>query len=103
MRRSARWAGLQSAMQCLRLEDVSGTPNIPTKNLPTKVRRLKISGKFPMGLGIPPLNNIKILLASNALKIRSLSTEIGRSDASRKRGRRPPGPEHPWVGLETGA
>ena len=35
------------------------TPNLPTKNLPTKICWLKISGKSPMGLGVPPLR-IKI-------------------------------------------
>ena len=42
-------------------------PNRPMKNLPTKVRCLKISGKFPMGLGIPPLE-FKTLLESNPPK-----------------------------------
>ena len=48
-----------------------GTPNLPTKNLPTKIRRIIISGKFRMGLGIPGLA-IKILLKSNPLKSRIL-------------------------------
>ena len=50
---------------------VSRTPNLPTKIIPTKIRRLKISGKFPMGLRIAPLG-IKILLESNPLKPRIL-------------------------------
>ena len=47
------------------------TPNLPTKIIPTKTAWLKLSGRFPMGLGIPPLN-IKILLESNPLKSRIL-------------------------------
>ena len=43
------------------------TPNLPTNITPTKIAWLKLSGKFPMGLGIPPLN-IKIMLESNPLK-----------------------------------
>ena len=40
-------------------------------SLLNKIRRLKLSGEFPMGLGIPPLN-IKIMLGSNPLKSRIL-------------------------------
>ena len=52
------------------------TPNlptkiIPTKIMPTKIRWLNISRKFPMGLGIPPLE-VKILPESNPLKSRIL-------------------------------
>ena len=47
------------------------TPNLPTKIIPTTIARLKLSGKFPMGLEIPPLT-IKILLESNPLKSRIL-------------------------------
>ena len=43
------------------------TPNFPTKIIPTKIAWLKLSGEFPMGLGIPPLV-IKIMLESNPLK-----------------------------------
>ena len=42
------------------------TPNPPT-NIPTKIAGLKLSRKFPMGLGIPLLE-IKIMLESNPLK-----------------------------------
>ena len=52
------------------------TPNLPTKILPTKIRWLKISGRFPTDMIIPPLK-LKILLESNALKS-NLSTEIDR-------------------------
>ena len=47
------------------------TPNLPTKNLPAKIAWLKLSGKSPMGLGIPP-RRIKILLESNPVKSRIL-------------------------------
>ena len=43
------------------------TPNLPTNIIPTKVARLKISGKSPMDMMIPP-PGIKILLESNPLK-----------------------------------
>ena len=48
------------------------TPNLPTKIMPTKIAWLKLSGKFSMGLGIPPLK-IKILLGSNPPKSRILA------------------------------
>ena len=32
------------------------TPNLPTKNLPTEIARLKLLGKFPMDMRIPPLD-----------------------------------------------
>ena len=52
------------------------TPNLPTKIIP-KICRLKPSGKFTMGMIIPPLN-IKTLLESTPLKsMNNLSTEIG--------------------------
>ena len=31
------------------------TPNLPTNIVPTNIAWLKLSGKFPMGLEIPPL------------------------------------------------
>ena len=46
-------------------------PNLLIKILPTKIRWLKLSGKFPMNVIISPLN-IEILLESNPLKSRSL-------------------------------
>ena len=42
-----------------------------TKNLPAKIAWLKLSGKLPMGLGIPPLE-IKTMLEANPLKSRIL-------------------------------
>ena len=36
-------------------DDDYNAPNLPTKIIPTKTAWLKLSGKFPMGLGIPPL------------------------------------------------
>ena len=50
-------------------------PNHPTKNLPAKIGCLKISVRFPMGLGFPPLK-IKILLGSNPLKSRILAQRL---------------------------
>ena len=44
--------------------EATGTPNLSTKIVPTKIRSLETSGTFPMGLGIPPLQ-IKILLESS--------------------------------------
>ena len=64
------------------------TPNLPTKIIPTKIARLQSSGKFPMGLGIPPLE-LKIMLESNS-EIHNLSTEIGRSRARDMRMSRAP-------------
>ena len=47
------------------------TPNLSTGIIPTKIAWLKLSGNFPMGLGVPPLK-LKILLESNPLKSRIL-------------------------------
>ena len=41
--------GAEGAARCV------STPNPPTKIVPTNIARLKLSGNFPMGLGIPPL------------------------------------------------
>ena len=38
-----------------RLDRPCFTPYLPTNIVPTNVVRLKLSGKFPMGLGIPLL------------------------------------------------
>ena len=35
--------------------DPGRTPNLPTNIIPTNIAWLKLSGKLPMGLGIPPL------------------------------------------------
>ena len=42
------------------------TPNLPAKIIPTNIAWLKLSGKFPMDMRIPPLW-IKIVLESNPL------------------------------------
>ena len=47
------------------------TPNLPTKIIPTKICRLKVSGRLPVDLRIPPLN-IKIVFEPNPLKSRIL-------------------------------
>ena len=49
----------------------TGAPNLPAKIIPAKIRRLKLSGRFPMDMRIPPLK-IKILLESEPLKSRIL-------------------------------
>ena len=55
------------------------TPNLPTNIPPTNIARLKLSGKFPMGLKIPPLK-IKITPESNKpSEIHNVSTRIGRT------------------------
>ena len=41
-------------------------PNLPTKIIPAKICRLKISGRFPMDMRIQPLN-IKTMLESNPM------------------------------------
>ena len=51
--------------------DSSSAPSLPAKIIPAKIARLKLSGKFPMGLGIPPLKS-KIRLESDPLKSRIL-------------------------------
>ena len=43
------------------------TPNLPTNITPTNIAGLKRSGKFPMGLGIPPLK-FEIMLELNPVK-----------------------------------
>ena len=47
------------------------TPNLPTGIIPIKIARLKLSGKSPMDMSIPPLR-FKIMLESNPLKSRIL-------------------------------
>ena len=46
---------------------LSSTPNLPTNIVPTNIARLELSGKSPVGLGIPPLK-INIMLESSPLK-----------------------------------
>ena len=50
-----------------RTSNLSGTPNLPTNVIPTEIACLKLSGKLPVGLGIPLLR-IEIMLESNPLK-----------------------------------
>ena len=52
------------------------TPNLPNI-IPTKIVRLKLSGKSPVDMRIPPLT-FNIMLESNPLKSIHVSTEIGR-------------------------
>ena len=51
--------------------DQAITPNLPTKIIPAKIRWLKLPGKSPMDMRIPPLK-LKILLESSPLKSRIL-------------------------------
>ena len=51
-------------------------PNLPTNIAPSKIARVKLSGKFHMGLGIPPLK-MKIMLESNPLKSIMLVEKLG--------------------------
>ena len=48
------------------------TPNLPNQFIPTKICWLRISRKFPVDLGIPPLSN-KILLESNSTRFSRFS------------------------------
>ena len=34
---------------------LTATPNLPTNIIPTKIAGLKLSGKYPMDMRIPPL------------------------------------------------
>ena len=52
------------------------TPNIPTNIVPTNIARLKLSGKSPMDMRIPPLT-INIMLESNPLKSAILVGGLG--------------------------
>ena len=62
-RRQARAATISTADQCVE----APAPNLPTNIVPTYIALLKLSGKSPMDMRIPPLQ-IKILLESNPLK-----------------------------------
>ena len=59
-----------------RKKNKKNTPNLPTNITPTNIARLKLSGKFPMGLGIPPLY-IKIMLESSPPKSTMLVGRLG--------------------------
>ena len=50
--------------------------NVPTNITPTNIARLKLSGKSPMGLGIPPLK-IQIMFESNPPKLTMLAGRLG--------------------------
>ena len=61
------------------------TPNLPTKNLPAKTAWLKLSGKFPMDMRIPPLT-IKILLHPGPTEpVASLHEDQGEAPAESRR------------------
>ena len=52
------------------------TPNLPTNITPANIAWLELSGKSPMGLGIPPLK-FKIVLESNPLKSTMFARRLG--------------------------
>ena len=56
--------------------------NLPTNIIPTNIAWLKLSGKFPMDIRIPPLK-IKIMLESDPLKSTMLVGEWGVSATGR--------------------
>ena len=57
---------------------IGSTPDLPTKIIMhAKIARLKLSRRFPVGQGIPPLE-IKILLESNPLKSRVFVRRLAR-------------------------
>ena len=60
------------------------TPNLPTKTIPAKICWLELSGKFPLGVGIPPLE-IDIPLESDPL---NPDSEVGDRPSVRAKGRR---------------
>ena len=59
--------GVCDTLNLCRIVSAYRTPNLPTNIVPTNIAWLKLSGKSPIGLGIPPLR-IKIMLESNPLK-----------------------------------
>ena len=60
---------LQHRVAPVRQPDLVTTPNLPTKIILTKIAWLKLSGRSPMDMRIPPLE-IKIFLESSPLKSR---------------------------------
>ena len=75
---AARWAApVPSASRGI--SRGRGTPDLPTKIIPTKIRWLESSGEFPMDMWIPPLT-IKILLESNPLRSRILVRRLAVGD-----------------------
>ena len=70
---------LQRASSCFARGETlkhNGTPNLPTNIIPTNIAWLKLSGKCPMDMRIPPLW-IKIMLESNPLKSTILVGRLG--------------------------
>ena len=67
--------------------DSAGTPNLPTKIIPTKIAWLKHSRKSPMGMRIPPLM-FKIMLKSKPLTSRILVRRLAVSLAKRENERK---------------
>ena len=67
----------------LRRRDAALFANLPAKIIPAKIACLKLSGKSPMGMRIPPIKT-KIMLESNTPKSRIL---VRRLAVGRSRGR----------------
>ena len=66
-RRRGRARGASSSRSRGREGCAWSTPNPPTNIIPTTIAWRKLSGRSPMGLGIPPLR-IKMMLESNPRK-----------------------------------
>ena len=45
---------------------LAGKPSLPTEIIPAKIAWLELSGRFPMGLGTPPLK-IKIIIIESEI------------------------------------
>ena len=43
------------ATRVIAMSELRSTPNLPTKILPTKIRRLETSGKLPVDVRVLPL------------------------------------------------
>ena len=87
VRKRRRMADSETSLMNLLTERVKAlppprTPNLPAKNLATKIRRLRKSGKFPTDMRIPTLE-IEILLESIHLKSRILALRLAVSSACR--------------------
>ena len=59
----------RQAEWCLSRHGVSGTPDLPTKIIPTKIRWPKMSCKIPMNMRIPPLR-LRLCLSQTLWKSR---------------------------------
>ena len=67
LRQTTQYFATSLVALCQRWTKLRSTPNLPANIIPTKIAWLKLSGKSPMGLGIPPLRS-NITLESNPRK-----------------------------------